>query len=159
MVLCKYCGKEFGSRNAVSAHAGKVHKEQLLNEPVRIQSRYSDDYLDISYKELNEKRIKHSGKCDVCGKLESANTRPDTKSIPNDLCIDHDHISKKFRGFCAFNAIEILAGMINTKLKLRSMKISTTYKMQLLRYPRGDGIRLIHVNAAGSSPALSIFIS
>lgn len=99
MVLCKYCGKEFGSRNAVSAHAGKVHKEQLLNEPVRIQSRYSDDYLDISYKELNEKRIKHSGKCDVCGKLESANTRPDTKSIPNDLCIDHDHISKKFRGF------------------------------------------------------------
>lgn len=99
MIVCKYCKREFGSKNALSAHIGKLHKSEFQSEPVHIQSRYSDDYLDISYRELDEKRMAHSGKCDVCGKIESANTRPDSKSAPNKLCIDHDHNSKKFRGF------------------------------------------------------------
>lgn len=99
MVICKYCKREFSSQKALSSHIGKIHKLELQNSPVHIQSRYTDDYLDITYNELNEKRSIHSGKCDICGKTESANTRPDSKLIPNRLCIDHDHKSKKFRGF------------------------------------------------------------
>ena len=99
MIVCKYCNREFNSKKAFAAHAGKIHKSELLKEPVHIYSKYCDDYLDINYDELNMKRLIHSGKCDVCGKTETSNTRPDSKSVPNNLCIDHDHNLKKFRGF------------------------------------------------------------
>lgn len=99
MFVCEFCERTFKSRNALNAHLGIKHKEKLLDKPVHISSDYSDDYLDISNRELKEKREKHSGICDVCGKVETANTRPDAKSNPNNLCIDHDHNTKRFRGF------------------------------------------------------------
>ena len=61
--------------------------------------RYSDDLLDITNKELRELRASHSGICDVCGKTETSNTHPNTKSDSNNLCVDHDHNTKEFRGF------------------------------------------------------------
>lgn len=57
------------------------------------------DLLNISIRELKEKRLAHSCTCDVCGKQETANTRPDCKNNPNSLCIDHDHNTNSFRGF------------------------------------------------------------
>ena len=96
MFKCKYCRREFSTKNALSAHCGKTHKEQLLDESVQMDN---GDVLNISLRGLKEMRMNHSGRCDVCGKLETANTRPDCKESPNKLCVDHDHNSKKFRGF------------------------------------------------------------
>ena len=99
MFKCEFCDKEFKTKNALTGHLGQKHKEELLDRPVRIVSRSNDHELDISVRELQKAKSKHSGVCDVCGKKETANTRPDTKTTPNSLCIDHDHNTKKFRGF------------------------------------------------------------
>lgn len=103
MFTCKYCGKKFGNQRGVLAHQGRMHHEDFTRDSdsanVRVQSRYSDDLLDITNKELRELRASHSGICDVCGKTETCNTHPNTKSDSNNLCVDHDHNTKEFRGF------------------------------------------------------------
>ena len=95
MVKCTYCKKLFNNQKGLNAHLCIKHKEILLDKPVVINS----DYLDITYRQLNAKRLKHSNRCDVCGKVETTNTRPESKSYPNQLCTDHDHNTNKFRGF------------------------------------------------------------
>lgn len=94
---CKYCDKIFDTQNGVLQHKVKKHNAEFMDEPAYIED--SKDYLDISRKELKEKRQLHTNVCDICGKIETANTRPDTKETPNQLCVDHDHKTKKFRGF------------------------------------------------------------
>lgn len=97
MVNCKFCQKQFKTINALNAHVGQKHKEELFNSKVIIEK--TKDELDITYKELQEKRLAHSNRCDICGKVETANTHPNDKTTPNALCVDHDHNLKRFRGF------------------------------------------------------------
>ena len=99
MYSCNYCGQTFSNSRGLSAHKGRVHKQELLKEKARIVSKYYDDTLDITTSDLLELRKRHSGRCDVCGKVETSNTRPDAKSHSNNLCVDHDHKTKEFRGF------------------------------------------------------------
>ena len=96
---CKYCNKEFNSKRSLSAHLGAKHKEQVLIDFNNSKVKIGDDELDITNKELNELRQVHSNRCDICGKYETANTRPDVKNTPNKLCVDHNHNTKEFRGF------------------------------------------------------------
>ena len=96
---CKYCNKEFNSKRGLSAHLGAKHKEQVLIDFNNNKVKIGDDELDITNKELNELRQIHSNRCDICGKYETANTRPDVKNTPNKLCVDHNHNTKEFRGF------------------------------------------------------------
>lgn len=95
MYNCRYCDKQFNSLKGLNAHAGLKHKNEVLLEYVKIDK----DVLDITKKDLLNKRSLHTCTCDVCGKVETANTRPKDKDYPNNLCIDHDHNLKKFRGF------------------------------------------------------------
>ena len=74
---------------------GIYHKNELLNRNVEINSKK----INITYLELENLRKQHNNKCDICGKTETANTRPDVKTTPNQLCIDHDHNTQNFRGF------------------------------------------------------------
>lgn len=70
-------------------------KESKLNSFVKI----GDDTLDITYRELDEYRKLHDV-CDICGKPEtcSTSTKKNTNGKPNNLCVEHDHKTKKFRG-------------------------------------------------------------
>lgn len=103
MLDCKYCNRKFNNARGLLVHQSRTHRNQHIKEHgvsrVRIQSNYYDDLLDITNDELRELRAIHSGVCDVCGKVETSNTRPDAKSTCNNLCIDHDHSTKEFRGF------------------------------------------------------------
>ena len=92
---CKYCGKSFNSIYGLNAHKGLKHKNELLSQNVVV----GKDVLDITYDELNSYRKNSSNRCMLCGKKETANTRPDIKTTPNKLCIDHNHNTKEFRGF------------------------------------------------------------
>lgn len=86
------------SKTGFSKMARKAHQEKM-NRPVRIRyglvrnGEYSD--LDITYKELSKYRESHQF-CEICGKREQINL---TKSRQrNNLSIDHDHKTNKFRG-------------------------------------------------------------
>lgn len=98
-MICKYCNKEFKSKRSLAAHIGAVHKQESFNDFMSSKVIIGNDELDITNQELAEFRQSHSNKCDICGKYETANTRPDIKSIPNKLCADHNHNTKQFRGF------------------------------------------------------------
>ena len=57
--------------------------------------------LGITNKQFRDARDKHHV-CMICGKRESANTknqRGNKSDTPNELSIDHDHNTGKFRGF------------------------------------------------------------
>ena len=86
MVSCKYCQKQFKTVNALNAHMGQKHRDEIFDSKVIIGK--TKDELDITYKELEEKRLAHSNKCDICGKVETANTHPKDKTTPNALCVD-----------------------------------------------------------------------
>lgn len=64
-----------------------------------VHNRTEKHEIDITNKELNNKRLRHDNKCDICGKTETANTNPKYNNIPNKLSVDHHHESRRFRGF------------------------------------------------------------
>ena len=88
-MICEFCGQYYKNKTSLAAHKGAKHKQDLLNIEV---------FPGITKAKLNELRSKHTT-CMICGKVETANTRPDTKDKPNKLCADHNHITGKFRGF------------------------------------------------------------
>ena len=99
LMICKYCGKVFDGQRALSAHVGIKHKDESKTDWLKAPAKIGDDYVDISNEELIRRRELHNGRCDICGKTETANTRPDCKTVPNKLCADHDHRTLRFRGF------------------------------------------------------------
>jgi len=101
MEKCSYCSREFKNYRALIAHISVSHRDEYLKQNVKILQKKNKTYdiLDISNLELENLRKNHSGICDICGKIETANTRPESKDTPNNLCVDHDHNTKKFRGF------------------------------------------------------------
>ena len=98
-MFCKYCNKEFSSERAINTHMGLKHKKEYHDNYMNSNVVISEDELDITNLELQNIRKLHSGRCDICGKYETANTRPDCKSTPNKLCVDHNHNTNQFRGF------------------------------------------------------------
>ena len=94
---CEYCGRLFNKPQNIIYHKTLKHHEQYMNEPAQIH--HSPDRIDISRKQLQEKRAAHSQRCDVCGKTETVITNPSKTNKPNQLCVDHDHNNKRFRGF------------------------------------------------------------
>ena len=96
---CVYCNKEFLSDRALRGHLIQKHKTEYYEAIDNSNVVVGGDVLDITTKDLRELRERHDGRCDICGKHETANTRPDVKSTPNRLCIDHNHNTNEFRGF------------------------------------------------------------
>lgn len=99
MEKCEYCSREFRTINGVNAHKGIKHKEELMNRRVIVDNGKKErETLNLTFKELKALRTKHSQRCDICGRPETAKTNKGSLG-PNMLSIDHDHTTKDFRGF------------------------------------------------------------
>lgn len=98
-LTCKYCNKEYQSIRALMGHIGQVHKIEYHKDVAKQYAVVGGDVLDITNGELELLRKNHSNKCEICGKYETSNTRPDAKITPNKLCVDHNHSTGQFRGF------------------------------------------------------------
>lgn len=70
----------------------KTCAERKLLRKVFVQG----DRIDITYGELEEYRKAHPV-CEICGRPERVRAYKGKKE-PNNLCIDHDHETNKFRG-------------------------------------------------------------
>ena len=100
MEKCLYCKKEFKSKAALRSHVGAVHKDILDNLPFKLEVKGKKAIpLDITRKELEEARLLIGERCNICGKVETANTHPSTNKKNNQLSIDHNHETNEFRGF------------------------------------------------------------
>lgn len=92
MYKCKYCGKEFDSAHSVNYHekVGCIFNKDSKKALKPYQAKNGDlldsnNYFVESYK-------KNTTACEICGKEIK------TMAEGNCLCVDHDHISKRFRG-------------------------------------------------------------
>ena len=105
---CQFCNKEFNTLVAKASHEqlctsnpakrdnpSTQHKDKLQRFVV-VRSTDSAT-LNITYEELEQYRALHT-KCEICGKTVEEVTKWDSKFAAKNLCIDHDHTTKKFRG-------------------------------------------------------------
>ena len=89
---CPVCNKYYRTKLGISQHLKKAHNEYYENNNYYI---IDNKPINITHKELEEYRKIHT-KCEICGK--------DVEDIINEnnhfknLCIDHNHITYKFRG-------------------------------------------------------------
>lgn len=96
---CKYCNERFKNKGALANHLYNKHPEYGSKEEqlIKIPGKYNrgKGTLDITLKELEEYKKIHT-KCEICGKSLEEIKEKDIQS--RGLCIDHDHITNKFRG-------------------------------------------------------------
>lgn len=110
--LCKYCGKICKNLNSLRQHeirckANPAHIQCYGNKgnmPEHTKAFYvkpikaaNGDVLDITGKQLTDYRKQHC-KCEICGKTIEESVKWSSKYQAKNLCIDHDHRTKKFRG-------------------------------------------------------------
>lgn len=109
---CQYCNRECKNKNSLIQHEirCKSNPDRIIcygnkgNMPEHIKSTYNKliitrdgTKLNITFKELQEYKIIHN-KCEICGKSVEESVKWHNKYAPKNLCIDHDHITNKFRG-------------------------------------------------------------
>ena len=79
---------------------GVMHRSESLELPYKLERKGLPSLeLDISRAEMLKAELLFGDRCNICGKLETSNTRPDKKNSANKLSIDHDHKTNQFRGF------------------------------------------------------------
>lgn len=109
---CKYCNQPFNNLTVKASHeflcvanpnrrenpgAVKQREKKLARNVVLYNCKDGNTTLDITYNELEAYRKKQPV-CEICGKsVEEITKWKDKKAVKN-LCIDHDHSTKKFRG-------------------------------------------------------------
>ena len=94
--------------NALRAMSRKNHENHLARH---VKAR-NGDILDITYGELEEYEKTHQV-CEICGKVERVITSPTGKV--SKLAIDHDHKTKRFRGFLCLQCNRTLGWYENNK--------------------------------------------
>lgn len=110
--ICKYCGRVCKNDNSLRQHEIRcknnpthidccgnkgnmpAHKKAFYIKKVKA---LNGDVLDITGAELEDYRKTHL-KCEICGRTVGESVRWDSKYKAKNLCIDHDHNTKKFRG-------------------------------------------------------------
>ena len=112
MYKCKYCNRECKNFNSLKQHEIRCKENpnrikcggNYGNMPKHIKSWYNKyvvlrngDTLDITNEQLEQYRKEHLT-CEICGKTLKESVKWDSKFAPKNLCIDHEHTTKKFRG-------------------------------------------------------------
>ena len=110
--ICKYCGRQCKSQNSLTQHEIRCKSNPNRiecygnkgNMPQHIKRFYESnvkmnngDILDITNNDLEEYRESHKV-CEICGKSIEEAVKWKSKYAPRRLCIDHNHITNKFRG-------------------------------------------------------------
>ena len=96
---------------AKQSHSLKVslynkHKDDLV-------STYLGNKLDITKEYLDNYRKLHIT-CEICGKVETKSNHKN-QNKPNNLCVDHNHSTNKFRGLLCRNCNSRLGWYENNK--------------------------------------------
>jgi len=74
-------------------------KQSLIRKNLR-KINIKGHILDITYGELEKYREKQKV-CEICGNKEKVSTN--SKGVPNNLSVDHNHNTKKFRGLLCYS--------------------------------------------------------
>ena len=107
---CAFCGKAFDNLNKKASHEslcpsnpnrrenpGAWQHKKKMDRPVALYNQPGTVKLDITYSELEDYRQTHPV-CEICGRTVDEATKWDSKFAAKNLCIDHDHVTGKFRG-------------------------------------------------------------
>lgn len=112
---CKYCNKECKNKNSLIQHeircklnpnriecfenkfGNKGNMPKHTNVKLKTKVKVKNDELDITYEELYKYR-EIQKRCEICGKTINEAVKWKSKFAPKNLCIDHDHKTKIFRG-------------------------------------------------------------
>lgn len=109
---CKYCNKKCHNLNSLKQHEIRCKENPNKikcygnkgNMPEHLKSWYTKpviskngDILDITNEHLEQYKKEHLT-CEICGKTIEETVKWNSKFAPKNFCVDHDHITKKFRG-------------------------------------------------------------
>lgn len=141
---CDYCNKLCKNSNSLKQHEirCKYNPKHIIcygnkhNTPLHY-SNWKDkhviarngDVLDITNEDLDKYKLRIN-KCEICGKTIEESVKTITRFTPKNLCIDHDHISLKFRG--------LLCSVCN-----RQLGWYEKYKEQISNYLNKDDSALV----------------
>lgn len=122
---CSKCGRACKSQQSLAQHEQrcdanasrerriKTLKNTLTRKFANRKIRSGGDELDITKEELRAYRGQHLV-CEICGNAETLSFRKDGIT-PNNLCVDHDHSTKKFRGLLCHKCNSMLGWYENNK--------------------------------------------
>lgn len=118
---CSFCNRAFSQNKDLNSHITRTHinkKDQLYKIYSKNQGGYIE--LDVTNQFIQEyKSIQLT--CEICGKTVVEATKNFKKGYVTQLCVDHDHITGKFRG--------LLCQQCN-----RQLGFFENYKDQILAY-------------------------
>ena len=110
--ICKYCGRICKNKNSLTQHEirCKENPNHIIcygnkgNMPQHTNGYYkkqyvtrSGDILDITNEQL-EIYKSNQKTCEICGKTIDEAVKWNSDAAPKNLCVDHDHETKQFRG-------------------------------------------------------------
>lgn len=110
--ICKYCGRICKNKNSLAQHEirCKENPNHIIcygnkgNMPAHINGYYEKQYvtrngdiLDITNEQL-EIYKSNQKTCEICGKTIDEAVKWNSVFAPKNLCIDHNHETKQFRG-------------------------------------------------------------
>ena len=98
---CRYCHQYF-KLSQIGGHEANCRKSLGIDPgdvPYRLYLKNNSAYidLDISVKDLAAYRETHPT-CEICNRTPVEVTKWDSKFAAKNLCVDHDHVTGKFRG-------------------------------------------------------------
>ncbi len=100
--ICEYCGFSTKRKSDLGHHI-KFCKKNPINITKQIEYNKTHNYildnveLDKIVEFINN-YLENNKNCEICGKTIEESVHANNKFIPKRLCIDHDHVTNKFRG-------------------------------------------------------------
>lgn len=107
------------TENAYTENARSKQRQSLLNtlhqkHTEHAYRSFNGNKLNITSADIENYRKTHVV-CEICGKAETAIAPNKKQQTPNNLCVDHNHKTNKFRGLLCRNCNSRLGWYENNK--------------------------------------------